>query len=178
MSFAVLLLLGGYVLVYTAWHGQSIVDLALGREGSQNIPKGNSSSQGTAGAASAPAETNTTSAAAGTAPFDGAHVAKWIVPILQYARAHGWHGGISDKTYGGYRGPGMQAKAAIGASIAAAPGQSMHEQTKYPGGAVDVTDPGALDAVINSARSPYRGKLIWAGAKDSVHFSHPHGGRW
>jgi hypothetical protein len=28
------------------------------------------------------------------------------------------------------------------------------------------------------SRSPYAGKLVWAGSKDPVHFSYPHNGSY
>jgi hypothetical protein len=55
--------------------------------------------------------------------FDGFQVAKWAIPELQYARAHGWTGPITS----GYR-AGADPKA---------PGGSMHALDIYPGGAVD-----------------------------------------
>jgi hypothetical protein len=103
----------------------------------------------------------------------GKPVAAWIEPILNYARKHGWGGSVSS----GWR--SYAAQAAIynsGVRPAALPGTSNHEQTRYPGGAVDVTDAAQLSAVL--MRSPYGQTLVWAGAKDPVHFSHPHGGSY
>ena len=59
---------------------------------------------------------------------------------------------------------------------AAVPGTSNHEGTVYPRGAVDVSDASQLSSVLS--RSPYASTLVWAGSKDPVHFSHPHGGSY
>lgn len=107
----------------------------------------------------------------GLKTFEGKPVAAWIAPILQYARRQGWKGTITS----GYRSVAEQARIYnSGQRPAAKPGQSNHQFTGYPGGAVDVSDPQGLAAVI--ARSKYRGLLTWAGAKDPPHFSHPHNG--
>jgi hypothetical protein len=112
----------------------------------------------------------------GVAKFDGKPVAAWIAPALQYARQHGWKGTVNS----GYRSDAEQ-KAIYdrGVRPAAKPrayggSGSNHEFTSYPGGAVDVSDAQQLAQIL--AHSPYRKRLIWAGAKDPVHFSHPHNG--
>lgn len=109
----------------------------------------------------------------GVADFGGVKVAGWIAPILQYAKAHGWTGSVTS----GFRSFAEQKRIYdSGVRPAAVPGTSNHEGTQYPRGAVDVTDAKQLAQII--ARSPYRGRLVWAGAKDQVHFSHPHGGSY
>jgi hypothetical protein len=103
--------------------------------------------------------------------FDGKPVAGWIAPLLKYAQAKGWQGSVTS----GYRTKGQQA--AIynsGVRPAAKPGTSNHEMTAYPGGAIDVSNAQQLSNILR--RSKYAGLLQWAGAKDPVHFSHPHGG--
>ena len=103
----------------------------------------------------------------------GKLVAGWIEPILAWARQHGWSGSVTS----GYRSYAQQA--AIynsGVRPAAVPGTSNHEGTVYPRGAVDVSDASQLSAVLS--RSPYASTLVWAGSKDPVHFSHPHGGSY
>jgi hypothetical protein len=109
----------------------------------------------------------------GVANFGGKPVAGWIAPILSYARAHGWTGSVTS----GYR--SYQEQASIynrGVRPAARPGTSNHEFTAFPGGAVDVSQAQQLARILRN--SPYRGVLVWAGSKDPVHFSHPHGGSY
>jgi hypothetical protein len=103
----------------------------------------------------------------------GKPVAGWIEPILAWARTHGWSGTVTS----GYRSYAQQA--AIynsGVRPAAVPGTSNHEGTVYPRGAVDVSNASGLSRVLLSG--PYGSTLVWAGAKDPVHFSHPHGGSY
>jgi hypothetical protein len=59
---------------------------------------------------------------------------------------------------------------------AARPGSSNHEGSSYPRGAVDVTQAAQLSATLRAKPGPHL--LSWAGAKDPVHFSHPHGGSY
>ena len=103
----------------------------------------------------------------------GRLVAGWIEPILNWARGHGWHGSVTS----GYRSFAEQ-KAIYDSGVrpAAVPGTSNHEGTVYPRGAVDVSDASQLSSVLS--RSPYASTLVWAGSKDPVHFSHPHGGSY
>lgn len=109
----------------------------------------------------------------GITNFGGKQVAKWIAPILAYAKAHGWTGGVNS----GYRTYSQQlAIYNSGVRPAAKPGTSTHEMTAFPGGAVDVSQAQQLSDIL--AHSPYAGKLVWAGSKDPVHFSHPHGGSY
>ena len=106
----------------------------------------------------------------GTVNFDGKPVAAWIGGILQKARSAGWKGTVSS----GYRSVAEQARIYnSGVRPAAKPGQSNHNFTAYPGGAVDVTDPQGLAATL---RRLGVNQLVWAGGKDPVHFSHPHNG--
>lgn len=112
-------------------------------------------------------------APAGVATFEGKQVAAWVAPALAYARARGWKGTVTS----GLRSYADQQRIYdSGVRPAARPGTSNHEGTQYPRGAVDVSDPQGLARIL--ARSPYAGKLVYAGAKDPVHFSHPHGGRY
>jgi hypothetical protein len=114
----------------------------------------------------------------GTATFGGKRVANWIAPILSYAKQHGWTGTVTS----GYRSDAEQtAIYKSGVRPAAVPRSlggkgSNHEFTAFPGGAVDVSNAAQLAAILR--QSPYAGKLVWAGAKDKVHFSHPHGGSY
>ena len=105
--------------------------------------------------------------------FQGERVADWIKPILQYAKAHGWQGTVTS----GYRSYAQQ-KAIYDSGVrpAAVPGTSNHEGDAFPRGAVDVSDAQQLSQIL--MHSPYANLLIWAGGKDPVHFSHPHGGHY
>lgn len=109
----------------------------------------------------------------GLTQFDGKPVAAWIAPVLKWAQQHGWQGTVNS----GYRTLAQQtAIYNSGVRPAAKPGTSNHEMTAFPGGAVDVTDAQQLSTIL--ARSPYASLLVWAGAKDPVHFSHPHNGSY
>jgi len=109
----------------------------------------------------------------GTANFEGTKVAGWIAPILQYARERGWQGKVNS----GFRSYAEQQHIYnSGVRPAAVPGTSNHEGDEFPRGAVDVSDAQQLSRILRN--SPYAQKLIWAGAKDPVHFSHPHNGSY
>lgn len=107
----------------------------------------------------------------GTALFEGHRVAAWIKPELTYARRHGWKGQINS----GYRSFADQTRIYnSGVRPAAKPGTSNHEGADYPRGAIDVSDAQQLAAILRKKG----GRLKYAGAKDPVHFSHPHGGSY
>lgn len=107
----------------------------------------------------------------GTTMFEGTRVAAWIAPALRYARSHGWHGAVRS----GWRSFAEQKSIYdSGVRPAAVPGTSNHEGTDFPRGAVDVTDAAQLSQIL--LNSKYATQLIYAGAKDPVHFSHPHNG--
>lgn len=109
----------------------------------------------------------------GTASFEGRKVAAWIAPILQYARSQGWKGQVNS----GFRSFEEQTRIYnSGVRPAAKPGQSNHEGSDWPRGAVDVSDAAQLSAILR--KSKFAKKLVWAGSKDPVHFSHPHGGSY
>lgn len=109
----------------------------------------------------------------GVANFEGMKVAAWIKPALVYARHHGWKGQVTS----GFRSLADQTRIYnSGVRPAAKPGTSNHEATQFPRGAVDVSDPAVLSKIL--AQSPYAKQLQWAGSKDPVHFSHPHGGSY
>jgi hypothetical protein len=90
----------------------------------------------------------------GLGMFDGVQVADWIIPILNWARAHGWGGSVTS----GYR-PGFDPHAAGGFSE--------HSGTQWPGGAVDVGGPAAIaagTALYNVLQKyPGRPNLLWGG---------------
>jgi len=106
----------------------------------------------------------------GTINFDGKPVAAWIGKALQQARAAGWKGTVNS----GYRSVAEQRRIYnSGVRPAARPGQSNHNFTAFPGGAVDVTDAQQLASILKRLGNT---QLVWAGGKDPVHFSHPHNG--
>jgi predicted nucleic acid-binding Zn-ribbon protein len=113
----------------------------------------------------------------GTEVMDGYPVADWIWKILEAAR----HAGVDFTVSSGFRTDAEQlaiwnsgVRPAAKPKALGGPG-SNHEGTVYPAGAVDIA-PGAdaLDAWLEHSR--WANTLIYAGAKDPVHFSHPHGG--
>jgi hypothetical protein len=114
----------------------------------------------------------------GLVEFDHKPVAGWIAPILDYARQHGWKGSLNE----GYRTDRQQAgiynagvrPAAVPVSLGG--GGSNHSGRDWPAGAVDVSDAAHLSNILS--KSKYRGLLVWAGAKDPPHFSHPHNGNY
>jgi hypothetical protein len=109
----------------------------------------------------------------GTTMFDGKPVASWIVPILSWARGHGWHGSVTS----GYRDPQQQMAAARGYGLEhygpAGPLGSNHVRTAYPGGAVDVSDPPGLARVLSGYQATNGRTLVWGNPVigDFVHFS-------
>jgi hypothetical protein len=115
--------------------------------------------------------------AGGVVTFDGLSVAAWIVPSLQWARAHGWTGHVVS----GFRDCEHQKRAAAqfaaeqGRTVAQiyphGPCASNHVGAAHPRGAVDVTNPQQLDQVLRN--NPNHPKLVWGGPVigDTVHFS-------
>lgn len=107
----------------------------------------------------------------GLSMFDGVQVANWIIPALEWARRHGWTGHITS----GYRSPDQVVTNPQG--IVAPQGHSNHNLTAYPGGAIDVGDPGARAAgqALYQALLNYPGprRLVWGGPAigDWGHFS-------
>ena len=67
----------------------------------------------------------------GLGTFEGRQVALWTIPMLEYARHHGWTGPLTS----GYR-PGNDPGTATG-------GAGQHAGTQYPNGAVDFGGPDA-----------------------------------
>jgi hypothetical protein len=94
-------------------------------------------------------------------------IADWIIPVLEWAYEHGWRGTVTS----GFRSFYEQAQLNAAGAFSAPAGLSNHETTRYPGGAVDVTQSGQLIAVL--ARYPGPLKLIGGklGAVDPEHFS-------
>lgn len=147
----------------------NLLNLGLSLKDAQDTPAQTKTVKVKTPASKGPVDTS----AKGTVNFGGKPVAAWMVPILKYARSKGWKGGINS----GYRSYAKQKQIYdSGVRPAAVPGTSRHEGSKYPLGAIDVSDAATLNRIINSSNSPYKGKLTWAGSKDPVHFSHPTGG--
>lgn len=118
---------------------------------------------------------STPSGVAGLGKFDGLPVASWIIPELLYAQRHGWHGDITS----GWRSP----TEVIHSSVVAPQGQSEHQGTQWPHGAVDFGSPseGTNRKAFERASVGYTGhRLIKAtGFVDEGHMSgtgHERGG--
>ena len=94
-------------------------------------------------------------------------IADWIVPVLQWAHQYGWTGTVTS----GYRSYAEQAAINAAGAFSAPAGRSNHEFTAYPGGAVDVTNPAQLLAVLPAYPGPE--KLVGGvlGPVDPEHFS-------
>jgi hypothetical protein len=94
-------------------------------------------------------------------------IAAWIVPILEWAHLHGWGGTVTS----GYRTFYEQVQLNAAGAFSAPAGLSNHETTVYPGGAVDVTSPSQLIAVLGKYPGPV--KLVGGvlGPVDPEHFS-------
>ncbi len=94
-------------------------------------------------------------------------IADWIVTVLEWAYLHGWSGTVTS----GYRTYYEQAQLNAAGAFSAPAGVSNHETTAYPGGAVDVTNPSQLIAVL--ANYPGPRKLVGGvlGPVDPEHFS-------
>lgn len=94
-------------------------------------------------------------------------IAAWIVPVLQWAYEHRWRGTVTS----GFRTLFEQAQLNAAGAFSAPAGYSNHETAAYPGGAVDVTAPGQLIAVLRGYPGPL--KLVGGvlGPVDPEHFS-------
>jgi hypothetical protein len=157
LSFGILLL--GALLVYSGFTGRSLAQTVRG-EGNTGLKDADVGNVTTAAGGDA---------AGGTRQVDGHPVASWIAPVLAYARAHGWHGHVTS----GYRTNSQQIAAAKNYGLGHYPNgplESNHTKTRYPGGAVDVTDPGGLHEALIGYDGPH--KLQWGIVMgDMAHFS-------
>jgi hypothetical protein len=163
------------VLLISGIQGKSISSIIQGNFGTSPDPKGPTGSGEPLNESSSQEGGGTPAGGNEGKPqtFDGHPVAPWIVPILQYARRTGWRGHVVS----GYRSLSEQLRIYnSGVRPAAKPGTSNHGKLKYPGGAVDVTNPQELSTIL--LHSQYATVLVYAGAKDPVHFSHPHDGSY
>lgn len=104
----------------------------------------------------------------GVSVFDGHPVARWIVPVLKWARANGWKGHVIS----GYRTIAQQREAcAHTTGPCAEPGKSEHQSTTFPGGAVDVTDYQTLASLVSRYPGPGPTLTQATFANDPGHFS-------
>lgn len=107
----------------------------------------------------------------GVTNFDGRPCAAWLVPYLEWAREHGWHGWLVS----GYRTPAYSEHLCWGICGAPrCPGlcagtSSNHTKNVKPGGALDVSDYVKFGEVI--ARCPYEPRIFNNLPRDKVHFS-------
>lgn len=111
-------------------------------------------------------------AATGVTRYDGVPVAKWMVPYLQWARAHGWSGRLTS----GWRDPKYsQSLCYRMCGAPRCPGKcaglsSNHVGSSRPRGAVDVSDYYRFGALMR--RCPLSPRIFNAlGSRDPVHFS-------
>lgn len=108
----------------------------------------------------------------GVGHFDGKTVANWLIPYLQWARAHGWRGTVTS----GWRDPVYSQHLCYSmCGRPSCPGRcaglaSNHVGSVAPHGAVDVTYYGEFGQIIKSC--PYSPRIYNAlGSADPVHFS-------
>jgi hypothetical protein len=108
----------------------------------------------------------------GVTTYDGVPVAKWLVPYLQYARAHDWNG----RLVSGWRSPAYSdslCRRMCGAPRCpgrCAGSSSNHSGSARPRGALDVSDYVRFGQVIRNC--PLEPDIFNAlGARDPVHFS-------
>lgn len=164
----------GSVLIWSGVKGQNLTrtvgELITGKApvGPEEYMLAGASSSGSSTTSNAPSGPMPS----GVITYEGKPVAAWIVPILKCAKSNGWTGSVNS----GYRSAADQARVcATGVQPCAKPGTSHHQGTAYPDGAVDVSNAAQLSAILTSGKCNANG-LVWAGAKDPVHFSVPSGG--
>lgn len=171
MGLALLCLTFGGMLVYSSLKGQGILDVFAGEPAPEIVPQDYSDmdtvgvAPGVTGAAMFGAGDLGTMPSAGTVQYDGQPVAGWIVPILKWAKANGWSGSVTS----GWRDPNRVITPSPGLPVAPQ-GQSNHNKSTYPGGAVDVSEPDELERVLKN----YPGRLKIRrdpAIKDPIHFS-------
>lgn len=111
----------------------------------------------------------------GVTYFDGKPVAKWMVPYLKYARAHGWTGRLNS----GWRDPKYSQQlcyAMCGAPYCAgkcAGLSSNHVGSANPKGAIDVSDYTRFGQIMATMPLPSGAPRLHnsLGSRDPVHFS-------
>jgi len=108
----------------------------------------------------------------GVTTWGGKPVAKWFVPYLNYARDHGWKGGVTS----GWRDPAYSEGLCYRmcgrpSCLGRCAGRSSnHVGSSFGTGALDVSDYAKFGQLMKSA--PFDKKIFNAlGAQDPVHFS-------
>lgn len=167
---AIALLTIGYILLRAGWFKQSLTEAALGKVGTTPRPvfdPSNVTEQRIAGGSLAgpPAPNSPAKMGGGVKSFDGKPVARWIIPWLTFARRHGWKGVVTS----GYRDPNVVVTPSPGLPVAPQ-GQSNHNKTTFPGGAVDVSDPEGLEHALKKFPGPVPLRRDPA-IRDPIHFS-------
>lgn len=151
MTPAIALLIIGAILLKAGWKGQNIVDVVLGNEPAPPITDGGSAS---GSVTDGPGVTGSIGGTHGTTLIDGKPVANWIVPWVNLARKNGWNGVVTS----GYRNNALQntlfQNRGSNSNPVAPPGQSNHNYTTFPRGAVDVTDPDGFQRALNKVMGP------------------------
>lgn len=162
------LLLIGAILVASGILNRSIVDTALGESTEMDTGRQTFGGQADVGAVPAGMDDHRGFGSGGVALFDGKPVARWIRPVLVWARANGWKGRVTS----GVRSIAQQrAACASTTGPCATPGTSNHQKTQYPGGAVDVTDWQTLATLVPMYPGPGPTLVHAVFANDPVHFS-------
>lgn len=163
---------GALILIVAGFKNVSVVDVLQGKINPKEsaFPNGSGTADTLSNAFGVPSTDAPTTGPtpSGLGHFDGHLVAAWIVPILQWARAHGWSGHVIS----GYRSTADQARVcATGVKPCATPGESEHQGINYPRGAVDVG--GSWQELTNVLRNyPKHPTIINAcGISDCNHFS-------
>lgn len=113
--------------------------------------------------------------APGVGSFDGRPVAKCAIPYLEYARAHGWEGGLNS----GWRNPLYSRSLCINMCGApSCPGKCAGTSSNHVGStcdnfAIDVSDYVRFGQIMKSMPIPPGKHQIWnaLGSRDPVHFS-------
>ena len=173
MTLGFAFLVGGGLLILAGIRNRSITDVLQGQVSALDVPQ--ASGDATSGTATMQSGTGvggggSPSARAafhveGVGTWNGIQVAKWIIPALKWAKAHGGNTDITS----GYR-PGTDPHTATG--------RSEHQGTKYPHGAIDfggMDDPPAArkrNSFLHSLRG-YNGPHLIApqGFHDDGHCS-------
>lgn len=181
MTFGFALLTAGTLLTYSGWTNSSIPEVLQGLA----VRKGGAGDTGFISLITAPVagvkEAATPRSGGGDTSVRG--LATWVNPDGSKVQIAKWiylelkRVGFKGYIESGYRSEAEQARVcATGVQPCAAPGTSMHQGKVFPKGAIDVRESEAadLDAKLKAAHSP----LVYAGSKDPVHFSHPHGGSY
>lgn len=146
LAFALLTL--GIWIMYSGFEGLSLIEVLQGKKG-QSLNPGISPSTDTSGGDSSgganSSGSNVDTNTHGTRIIDGKPVAAWIVPIVIFARNNGWGGKVTS----GWRNPNQVVVPSPGLPVAPQ-GQSNHNKTIWPGGAIDVSDPDGFESAIST----------------------------